>query len=93
MVEEWRTAGRAEFSYPGQEGAVETLRKHGGKTGVELKAKLPKLEIEQSLLQAIKAGNVEVVKQHLAAGTNVNARDSWEGLFCIRRRDGKDKEK
>jgi ankyrin repeat protein len=55
---------------------ADLLRKHGGKTGAELKAELPKLEIEQSLLQAIKAGNIEAVKQHLEAGTDVNASDN-----------------
>ena len=55
---------------------ADLLRKHGAKTGEELKAELPKLEIEQSLLQAIKAGNIEAVKQHLEAGTDVNASDN-----------------
>ena len=41
------------------------LRKHGGKTGVEL-----------SIHKAAEAGNIEAVKQHLAAGTNVNAKNN-----------------
>ena len=60
----------------GNKEIADLLRKHGGKTGEELKAELPKLEIEQSLLQAIKAGNIEAVKQHLEAGTDVNASDN-----------------
>ena len=54
------------------------LRKHGGKTGEEL-----------SIHKAAEAGNIEAVKQHLAAGTDVDAKDmigttplhlaAWEG--------------
>jgi len=40
------------------------LRKHGGKTGEELNV----------LLDAAKKGDIEAVKQHLAAGTDVNAK-------------------
>ena len=43
---------------------IDLLRKHGGKTGVEL-----------SIQKAVKAGDVEVVKQHLSAGTDVNAKN------------------
>jgi len=36
--------------------------------------------------KAAQAGNIEAVKQHLAAGTDVNAKDkSMEGLLCMRR--------
>jgi ankyrin repeat protein len=45
------------------------LRKHGGKTGEELKA-----EGNISIHQAAYDGNIEDVKQHLAAGTDVNAK-------------------
>jgi len=67
---------------------ADLLRKHGGKTGEELKAagkptapvaeaaspepptaKAPDL----SILDAAEKGNIEAVKQHLAAGANVNA--------------------
>ena len=43
---------------------ADLLRKHGGKTGAEL-----------SIHKAAEAGNIEAVKQHLAAGTDVNAKD------------------
>jgi hypothetical protein len=67
---------------------ADLLRKHGGKTGEELKAagkptapvaeaaspepptaKAPDL----SILDSAEKGNIEAVKQHLAAGANVNA--------------------
>jgi cytohesin len=48
------------------------LRKHGGKTGEELKA-------EESIHIAAERGNIEAVKQHLAAGTDVNALDDDGG--------------
>ena len=44
---------------------VALLRKHGGKTSEELNA----------LIDAAEAGNIEAVKQHLAAGMDVNAKD------------------
>ena len=43
---------------------VDLLRKHGGKTGEEL-----------SIHKAAAKGNIEAVKQHLAAGADVNAKD------------------
>ena len=43
---------------------ADLLRKHGGKTGEEL-----------SIHKAAGEGNIEVVKQHLAAGTDVNAKN------------------
>ena len=42
---------------------ADLLRKHSGKTGEEL-----------SIHQAAKKGNIEAVKQHLAAGADVNAK-------------------
>ena len=42
---------------------ADLLRKHGGKTGAEL-----------SIHYAAEDGNIEVVKQHLVAGTDVNAK-------------------
>jgi len=58
-----------------QQGKTETvdlLRKHGGKTSKELNA----------LIDAAKNGDIEVVKQHLAAGVDVNmeARDGTTSL-------------
>ncbi len=44
------------------------LGKHGGKTGVQL-----------SIHTAVANGNIEAVKQHLAAGTDVNAKDDDGG--------------
>jgi len=52
------------------------LRKHGGKTGEEL-----------SIHQAAKKGNIEAVKQHLAAGTDMNAID-LNGMTPIDLADG-----
>ena len=48
------------------------LRKHGGKTGVE-----------SLIYTAIAKGNIKAVKQHLAAGTDVNTKDKkeWTPLF------------
>ena len=46
---------------------TELLRKHGGKTGEEL-----------SIHYAAEDGNIEVVKQHLVAGTDVNAKNRSE---------------
>jgi ankyrin repeat protein len=45
------------------------LRKHGGKTGFWFKA-------SESIHTAANAGHIEAVKQHLLAGTNVNAKDN-----------------
>ena len=44
---------------------TDLLREHGGKTGEELNA----------LIDAAKNGDIEAVKQHLAAGADVNAKD------------------
>jgi ankyrin repeat protein len=48
---------------------AELLRKHGGNTGFWFKA-------SESIHTAAKAGHIEAVKQHLLAGTNVNAKDN-----------------
>jgi ankyrin repeat protein len=53
------------IEYPQTETAA-FLRKHGGKTGVEL-----------SIHKAAEAGNIEAVKQHLADGADVNAKDGY----------------
>jgi ankyrin repeat protein len=45
---------------------ADLLRKHGGKTGEELVA-------EESIHAAARYGNIEAIKQHLAAGTDVDA--------------------
>ena len=43
---------------------IDLLRKHGGKSGVE-----------DSIIAAASLGNVNAVKKHLAAGTDVNTKD------------------
>ena len=57
---------------------AELLRKHGAKTSKELKAEAEKPELptakapDISIYIATSTGNIEAVKQHLAAGTDVN---------------------
>jgi ankyrin repeat protein len=55
---------------------ADLLHKHGGKTAEELKA------AGNSIHDAAYKGNIEAVKQHLAAGVDVNAKDSvgWTAL-------------
>jgi len=61
------------------------LRKHGGKTGEELKTAEPVAEAatsepptvkapDISIHKAARTGNIEAVKQHIAAGADVNAK-------------------
>ncbi|MDA7680103.1 ankyrin repeat domain-containing protein [bacterium] len=82
---DWAINGR-------QAETINLLRKHGGKTGEELKGGEPVVEAAKpepptakapaiSIHEAAKAGNIETVKQHLAAGTDVNAesRDKYRG--------------
>ena len=63
---------------------ADLISKHGGKTAKELKGGEPVVKVAQpepptakapdfSIHDAAKGGNIEVVKQHLAAGTDVNA--------------------
>ena len=72
---------------------ADLLRKHGGKTGKELEGGEPVVEAAQtepptakapdiSIHDAIEKGNIEAVKQHLAAGADVNAknRSGWTPL-------------
>ena len=72
---------------------VSLLRKHGGKTKKELEGGEPVAEAAKpepptakapdiSIHDAAYDGNIEVVKQHLAAGTDVNAKDEdgWSVL-------------
>jgi len=65
---------------------ADLLRKLGGKTGDELKAAEPVAEASQaepptakapdiSIHAAARTRNIEAVKQHLAAGTDVNVKD------------------
>ena len=57
---------------------ADLLRKHSVKTRHELKA-------EESIRAADYDGNIEAVKQHLAAGTDVNAKaeDGWTPLHHV----------
>ena len=56
-------------------GIADLLRKHGGKTGEELKGGEPVAEAPDiSIHEAAINGNIEAVKQHLAAGSDVNAK-------------------
>ena len=67
----------------GKNELADLLRKHGGKTGEELKGgePVPKAATPEppkgkapdiSIHDAAESGNIEAVKQHLAAGTDVN---------------------
>jgi len=53
--------------------AADLLRKHGGKTSEELKESAA---VKESIHAASRYGNIEAVKQHLAAGTDVDTRDA-----------------
>ena len=48
---------------------ADLLRKHGGKTSKELKG------VKESIQDAVKAANIEAVKEFLAEGVDVNAED------------------
>ena len=53
---------------------ADLLRKHGGKTGEELK---DLEEAKESIHAAARVGHIEAVKQHLAAGADVNAKSKF----------------
>ena len=55
---------------------AELLRKHGGKTSEELK---DLEEVKESIHAAARVGHIEAVKQHLAAGADVNAKGGVRG--------------
>ena len=68
------------------------LRKHGGKTKWELEGAIPiaeaahskpltAKETDISIHDAAKSGNLEVVKQHLAAGTDVKDKHEKTPLY------------
>ena len=74
-------------------GFADLLRKHGGKTGEELEGGEPVAEAAKPepptgkalnilIIKAAQEGNIEAVKQHLAAGADVNAKDEngWTPL-------------
>jgi ankyrin repeat protein len=60
--------GKTPLDLASKDEIADLLRKHGGKTYAELKA-------EESIHKAAIKGNIEAVKQYLAAGTDVNAKD------------------
>jgi len=60
----------------GEKEIADLLRKHGGKTAEELKGGGPVAEAS-SLREAAMLGIIEAVKQHIAAGADVNAKDEW----------------
>ena len=81
----------AEMNTEGE--TADLLRKHGGKKGEELKGGEPVAVASQakpstakapdiSIHDAVESGNIEVVKQHIAAGVDVNAKDAegWTPL-------------
>ena len=67
----------------GEKSIANLIRKHGGKTRKELEAAelgvsvevLPDISIHDAAGASGRKGNIEAVKQHLAAGTDVDARD------------------
>jgi cytohesin len=92
---DWAESVNEQGKHEGKNETVALLRKHGGKTGEELKAAgnptEPVAEASQpeppttkapdiSIWEAAATGNIEAVKQHLAAGTDVNARHKSGGL-------------
>ena len=56
------------------------VRKHGGKTGAELKAAQPESPTAKapdiSIWDAARTGNIEAIKQFIADGADVNAKAS-----------------
>ena len=71
---------------------ADLLRKHGGKTGAELNGGKPVAEAAKpepptakapdiSIHEATEEGNIEAVKQYLAAGKDVNVKDKRVGYF------------
>ncbi len=63
-TEEVETPNASTDRKAGQKETADFLRKHGGKSGAE-----------DSIHVAAELGNIEAVKQHLAAGTDVNAKN------------------
>jgi hypothetical protein len=54
---------------PGKKETIALLRKHGGKTGSELKP-------SYSIFEAAKKNQIDTVKQQLGSGVNVNSKDN-----------------
>ena len=54
---------------------ADLLRKHGAKTALELALEL---KADESIHTAVFTGQIEVVKKHLAAGTDVNERGAFD---------------
>ena len=70
----------------GEKSIANLIRKHGGKTRKELEAAelgvsvevLPDISIHEAAGARGRKGNIEAVKQHLAAGKDVDARDKQD---------------
>ncbi len=52
---------------------ADLIRKHGGKTGEELAQLAPRISIHAAAI----TGNIEAVKKHITARTDVNAKDDY----------------
>ena len=64
-AKDWR--GGTPLDWAGNKVTADLLRKHGGKTGAWLRS-------DESIHIAAVAGHIEAVKQHIAAGADVNAK-------------------
>ena len=100
--------GKTPLDWAVSRGYVKTfdlLRKHGGKTGEELKGGEPVAEAAKpepptakaadiSIHSAVFEGNIEAVKKHLAAGTDVNVKEDdvmrWTPLHLAARNGHKE---
>jgi ankyrin repeat protein len=104
---DWAIQKQGSIGFPGQQEEIvelqHLLRKHGGKTGEELKGGEPVAEASQpkpsivkpagiSIHDAAEKGNIEVVKKHLADGVDMNAKDKHGGTPLHRAALGGDKE-
>ena len=71
---------------------VDLLRKYGGKTGEVQPEPLRQFALEISIHDAALYGDIEVIKQHLAAGTDVNAKgdNGWTPLHNAASDDNKE---
>jgi len=71
---------------------VDLLRKYGGKTGEVQPEPLRQFALEISIHDAALFGDIEVIKQHLAAGTDVNAKgdNGWTPLHNAALDDNKE---
>jgi ankyrin repeat protein len=95
--------GKTPLDLASKDEIADLIRKHGGKTAEELKGGEPVVEAAQpepptakapaiSIHNAAWDGNIEAVKQHLAAGTDVNAKNKngWTPLHFAAFEDHKE---